>query len=107
MFLSVAEKPSLGDLMIIGDYVIIDIVKCSSYRRFTAYLLNDKDGRIVKELEEKHKDKTGEIVYDVLCQWVNGSGRECIWKHVLLALKACGHRQEAEAIQQHLCSEHF
>ena len=95
--------------MIIDDkYVIIDIVKCSSYRRFAAYLLNDEDGGIVEELEEKHKDETGEIVYDVLCQWVNGSGRECIWKHVLSALKACGHRQEAEAIQQYLeqhCSE--
>ena len=86
--------------MIIDDsFVIIDIVERNSYHRFVTYLLKNTDGKIVEELEEKHKDETGEIVYDVLHQWVNGRERECTWKHVLLALKACGHRQEAEAIQ--------
>ena len=91
--------------MIDDKFVIADIVGCS-YRQFATFLLKDNDGKMVEKLEEKHKDETADIVYDVLSLWVNGRGRECTGKRVLLALKACGHRQEAEEIQQHLVRKH-
>ena len=74
----------------------------NSYRRFAGYILKDSDGKIVEELEKKHKDNAGEIVYDVLRRWVNGEGRDCTWKILISALKASGHKQEADAIKQWL-----
>ena len=102
LFHLVAEKPSLDDLLLVADeYPIPDIVK-DSYRLFAGYILKDSDGKIVEELEKKHKDKAKEIVYDVLRQWVNGKGRDCTWKNLISGLKASGHKQEAEAIKQWL-----
>ena len=77
-----------------------------SYRQFAGYILKD-GGNIVKEFEnihkqKKHKDRSREIVYDLLRQWVNGEGIDCTWKNLILALKASGHKQEAKPIEQWL-----
>ena len=102
LFHLVAEKPSLDDLLLVADdYPIPDIVG-DSYRRFAGYVLKDNDGKIVEELKKEHKDNAGEIMYDVLRRWVNGEGRDCTWKNLISALKASGHKQEAEAIKQWL-----
>ena len=74
----------------------------SGYRHFAAYLLQDKDGRIVCELERRRSERSKDIVFDVLTQWVNGFGRECNWKIFLSALKACGLTVESDHIKHHL-----
>ena len=102
LFPPVAEKPSLDKLQLVaGEYSIPDVVG-KSYRRFAGYILKDSDGKIVEELKKEHKDDAEEIVYDVLRRWVNGEGHDCTWENLISALKASGHKQEAEAIKQWL-----
>ena len=105
IFSSVSEIPTLDDLVLIetrdSTYPIPEMV-ASGYRHFAAYLLQDKDGRIVRQLEIKHGGEKSDIVFDVLAQWVIGSGRECNWRTFLSGLKACGLATESDHIKHYL-----
>ena len=55
---------------------------------FGVLLLNDKSGAIISALERQHRSRATSINFDILRQWIQGSGKQPVtWETLVKVLR--------------------
>ena len=83
------ETPTMKELLCFSDQKVNIVEQIGAdYSRFGIFLLEDKNGAVVKALEKEHRGNAQEINTDIFRRWFEGKGmRPVAWSTLVKCLQ--------------------
>ena len=107
---SAGEKPTLTELLsfetVSGATVDITEKVGTEYAKLGLWLLEDKDGSKIEQIESDCHYKSAVIIRKILTRWVRGEGKQPVtWKTLIEVLNIIKLTELASSIQTALSSQ--